>query len=78
MVIEGVVRGVMESFPLQLQVESGGRTHQVALGDRTRVSRAGAEVDPGAIMPGDRVRVSGREGPAETGGLLAEAVEVLD
>jgi hypothetical protein len=76
-VIDGVVRGVMESFPLQLQVESDGRIRQVALGDGTRVSRDGAEVDPGTIMPGDRVRISGQEGSAEAGGFLADVIEVL-
>jgi hypothetical protein len=76
-VIDGIVRGVMESFPLQLQVESGGRIRQVALGDGTRVSRDGARVDPGTIMPGDRVRISGQEDSAEAGGFRAEAIEIL-
>lgn len=55
--IDAVVNHVMESWPLQLSLQTSAGDEQVALAEETIVKRAGVQVDPGAIQPGQRVRV---------------------
>ncbi len=58
--IDAVVNHVMESWPLQLSLQTSTRNEQVALSEETTVKRAGVRVDPGTIQPGQRVRVTMR------------------
>lgn len=77
MTLEGVVVGVMESFPLQLSVTADGVVHHVALTEQTRVLRKGARVDPGEIGPSARLRITGRSRPGAERALAADAIEIL-
>jgi hypothetical protein len=74
--MEAIIAAVMESWPLQLAVTTGGRTEQVALDAAARVTHAGRPVDPGALRPGQRVRIVLRA-PGR-GGRVAVSVEILD
>lgn len=48
---------IMESWPLQLVLQtSTGREH-VALAEDATIQRAGKRVDPGVLRPGQRIRV---------------------
>ena len=58
--IDAVVKHVMESWPLQLSLQTSSGDEQVALAEETVIKRAGVKVDPGVINPGQRVRVTMR------------------
>ena len=47
----------MESWPLQLALETATGREQVTLAGDVRIQQAGASVDPGALHPGQRVRI---------------------
>ncbi len=64
---------IMESWPLQLALQTPAGREQVALADNARIQRAGALVDPGALQPGQRVRILKRT----TKGEIAE-LEIID
>ena len=74
--MDAIVLGVMESWPLQLSLATEGGTEQVALDEGTLVTRAGRKLDPGALRPGQRVRVVIRE--PEGGEHVAISVEIID
>jgi hypothetical protein len=57
---DAVVKYVMESWPLQLSLQTSGGDEQVALAEETVIKRAGVRVAPGVIEPGQRVRVTMR------------------
>lgn len=73
--IEGSVLDVMESWPLQLTVQTqGGRCH-IELLTETVVSRSGQRVEAGELKPGVRVRIEGEGfGP---NALTAREVRIL-
>jgi hypothetical protein len=57
--IRGSIAHVLETWPLQLVVDSAGRRYDVRLSEDTRVTRSGAAADPGHLRPGMEVEVSG-------------------
>ena len=64
MVIEGTIIGVMETWPLQLSVDTREGTWQVALAETTVVTSGGRPVDLSKLLPGRRVRVDGEASTA--------------
>ena len=77
MTIEGFVKAVMETYPLQLKVEAGGAIYHVSLRDRTCVSRRGRAVDSGGITPSTAVRITGPRAAGAENAITAEAIEIL-
>lgn len=75
MTIDGTIRSVMESWPLQLVVESATRRWQVALRADTAITAHGQPVDAGQLAPGLRVRIDGEE--SGVGALTASALEIV-
>ena len=75
MAIEGSIVEVMESWPLQLTVETEAGRYQVSLLSETTVTREGETVDPGELMPGLRIRVGGQSSGANA--MTARAIEIL-
>lgn len=59
MSIDGTIVAVMESWPLQLVVDTPAGRKQVALRADTVVTRGDAVADPHAITVGARVHVEG-------------------
>ena len=57
MLIEATIVLIMESWPLQLTFQTPAGRQHVVLAENVRIQRAGAVVDPGALQPGQRVRV---------------------
>ena len=76
--IEGTVLGVMESWPLQLSIESGAQVYHVELTETTRVLRAGREVSPNSLRPQDLVRVTLSAPGAAPRSFFTERIELLD
>lgn len=64
---------IMESWPLQLVLQSDTGREQVMLAENASIRRAGLSVEPGALQPGQRVQVLMRT----TKGDIAE-LEILD
>lgn len=59
MVIEGIIAEVMETWPLQLFVETDEGSYHVALAESTAVITKGQPVGPEQLLPGLNIRVEG-------------------
>ena len=70
---EGKILEVMESWPLQLIVQSGGQTLSISLADNTIVRRARTIVGPGVLAPGQGVRIS----TSSEDDQIAEEIDIL-
>ena len=77
MIIKGTIAEVMESWPLQLTVESEGAVYHVSLGLETVVTRGPATLEPGALLPGQRVVITGQSGVAPMTMNRADTVKIL-
>jgi hypothetical protein len=73
MVIEGRIVHVMETWPLQLVVQSSAGRYEVSLLEETRVLRHDREVSHGELRPGLRVEISG---PGEGRTMRAESIRI--
>jgi hypothetical protein len=76
MIIEGIIRGVMETWPLQLSIETASGVRDIGLSDRTKVvdtrgSRAAHDLCPGQVV---RVTVE----PVREPRSRASLVEIID
>ena len=71
--IRGRIVHVLETWPLQLVVESAGRRHDVRLSDTTRITRSGGNADPGQLQPNMEIEISG-----ETAGstMVAQSIAI--
>jgi hypothetical protein len=78
MVIEGQIVNVMETWPLQLTVRTEVTSFHVQLSDRTTTTRDGVPLDPGALRPSARVRITGSSAAGDSAALVAESIDVLD
>lgn len=76
MEFEGEIVNVMETWPLQLTVASAEKQIHANLTLNTTVSKNGAEIDASQLMPGQTVRIQGRE--AASGGIIAAAIVVTN
>lgn len=74
--IDGYIEGVMESFPLQLELRTEKGNISVSLEAGTRVLKGKSPVDPGTLLPGMRVEIRGR--PSSPDGITAEDITILD
>lgn len=75
MEIEGHIQEVMESWPLQLAVDTNSGRYHVGLQPETRIEIGGVKVDPGDLKPGLTVLIKG----TNTGNLsmTANTIEIL-
>jgi hypothetical protein len=71
--MEATIVHIMESWPLQLALQIPDGHVQVMLAEKVRIKREGVLVDPGALQPGQRVRVLLQT----TNGAVAE-LEIID
>lgn len=76
MTIEGKIIEVMESWPLQLTVETQTSPLNVGLLAETEIIRQGQVLGPGELTPGVRVRIEGENtGP---NAMSARTIEILE
>jgi hypothetical protein len=75
MIIEGKIVEVMESWPLQLTVETETGRYHVQLLSETTITREGETVDPGELLPDLQVQVEGQSSGSNA--MTAQAIEVL-
>ena len=71
--MEATIAQIMESWPLQLMLQTPAERIHVVLAENVRIRRAGVLVDPGVLQPGQRIRVLMRTTRDE----IAE-LEILD
>jgi len=71
--MEATIIHIMESWPLQLALQTPTGREQVSLAENVLIRRAGILVDPSALQPGGRVRLLKRTARGE----IAE-LELLD
>lgn len=55
--MEATIEYIMESWPLQLVLQTPHGREHVALAENARIQRAGMQVDPGDLQPGQHVRI---------------------
>jgi hypothetical protein len=75
MIIEGTIVEVMESWPLQLTVETETGRYHVALLSETTITREDETVDPGELLPDLQVRVEGQR--TDSSAIIAQTIEIL-
>ena len=73
--MDAIINNVMESWPLQLSLQTPAGNEQVALDENAIIKRTGVRVDPGVIRPGQRVRVTIR---TTDGDRIVTELEILD
>ncbi len=69
---------VMESWPLQLTVQTQTALYHVVLRSDTQITQQGKEVNPGSLRPDLPVRIGGQVYSSNPLGMNAEAIEVLE
>ena len=74
--IEGKISQVMESFPLQLMVETKDGRYCVALQPETKIAHQGKTVDASNLNPGLTVTIKGLSSAAARSAMTAQAVEI--
>jgi hypothetical protein len=55
--VEITIVRIMESWPLQLVLQTPAEREHVVLAENIRIRRAGVLVDPGVLQPGQHVRM---------------------
>lgn len=75
MQIEGVIVEIMESYPLQLVVETTSGPYQVALSEEVVITAAGAARQQGDLQRQMRVRITGDRSGANA--IMAHTMEIL-
>lgn len=73
--MDAVIDNVMESWPLQLTLQTSTGKEQVALAKNTIIKRAGVGVDPGVLKPRQRVRAKIQ---TTNGDRIITELEILD
>lgn len=75
MVIEGTIMEIMESWPLQLSVQTLSGRYHVELLEETLITEDNAGVDPGDLRQNMIIRVEGTE--SGTNAAMADTIEIL-
>ena len=55
--MEATIVNIMESWPLQLALQTPNGLEHVTLAEDAQIEHAGASADPSALRPGQRVRI---------------------
>lgn len=74
--MDGLIETVMESWPLQLSIHVGAGKERVILSETVIVKRGAARLDPGALRPGQRVRLTLR--PSSGASRIADIIEIVE
>jgi hypothetical protein len=73
-IIVGRVTGVMETWPLQLAVQTSAGIYHVLLRENATVTSGGHPVSPGRLRAGHAVRVDGESSGPQ--GITATGIEI--
>ena len=75
-IIEGNIMRVMESWPLQLVVDTSSGPLGVLLAEETRIMQRGHPASPNALMPGGRIRLLGLYKPGHPETFFASEIQL--
>lgn len=75
--IEGKISRVMESWPLQLMVETQNGCYAVGLLSETKVTRWGQIADAGLLSCGLQVKIQGQPSVIDKLAMTAQAIEMI-
>ncbi len=76
-IVEGKIRLVMESWPIQLVIDTPSGKLNVSLNEETKVVQEGRHVEPSSLFPGGKVRLSGRFSPDRRDAFSAAEILIL-
>jgi hypothetical protein len=76
LMIEGNIVQVMESYPLQLIVETSMGRYHVALSNNTRVTQQGQTVEQTQLRTGMHVQIEGQTSSIDDHAMTAQAIEI--
>ena len=76
-IIEGEIVRVMESWPLQLAVETEAGVYHVELLDETKVIQEERTINPGILTPHLHIRIQGFTSRTTPLAMLAQEIEIL-
>lgn len=74
--IEGTILEVMESWPLQLNVETKAGQYHVALLEETSIFQRGEPFNANQLVPGLQVKIKGEAPPTQENAMIANFIEV--
>lgn len=77
MEIKGKIMTVMESWPLQLTVQTQTALYHVVLRSDTQITQQRQVVDPGSLRPDLPVRIRGQISSSNPLAMNAQVIEVL-
>ena len=76
MSIEGTIIEVMESWPLQLSVETTDGQYSVELLSETTITKDGNAVDAGSLEPNIQVVITGEASANQDNAMIANSIEI--
>ena len=76
MIIEGTIIEVMESWPLQLIVQTREGRYYVELLSETRITQAGESINQGNLLPDLQIQIDGNPGSQKLT-MSAETIEII-
>lgn len=76
LMIEGNIVQVMESYPLQLMVETNSGRYHVALSNDTRIMQQGQTVEQGQLKTGMYVQIEGQTSSMDDHAMTAQAIQI--
>ena len=66
----------MESWPLQLMVETNAGSYYVELLVDTRITQNGKDVEVSRLMPDAQVVITGEASPTQDNAMTAQSIEI--
>ena len=75
-IVDGNIVRVMESWPLQLVVDTPSGRLGVLLTEETKIMERGRSSGPNALLPGEKIRLLGRFKPERPETFLAAEIHV--
>jgi len=76
--IDGKIVSVMESWPLQLIVETATDRYNVLLLLETMITRRGVKISAGELNPSLRVLIKGHRSSENQFAMTAQQIEILE
>ena len=74
--IEGTITEVMESWPLQLFVETTTGQYHIELLSETTITQDGNDVEANRLMPNVQVVITGQASESQENAMIADSIEI--
>ncbi|MEM9213068.1 MAG: hypothetical protein AAGD25_01705 [Cyanobacteria bacterium P01_F01_bin.150] len=74
--IEGTITEVMESWPLQLSVETTTGQYHIELLSETTITQDGNDVEADRLIPNVQVLITGQASTSQENAMIADSIEI--